>query len=88
MADFASRASSDEKKHADEKDLEDRPLTPNLVKDLAEGNSSMVNPEGNEVNPSGHRDQLQRHYGTLEICGLALNIDNAWVAFGAYAVES
>jgi amino acid permease len=34
------------------------------------------------LNASGHRDQLQRQYGLLSICGLALNIDNAWVAFG------
>ena len=34
------------------------------------------------VNASGHRDQLQRHYGLLSICGLALTIDNAWVALG------
>ena len=34
------------------------------------------------VNASGHRDQLKRHYGLLSICGLALTIDNAWVALG------
>lgn len=34
------------------------------------------------VNASGHRDQLHRQYGLLSICGLALTIDNAWVAFG------
>lgn len=37
---------------------------------------------GEIVNASGHRDQLQRHYGLLSICGLALTIDNAWVALG------
>ncbi|MCJ1417718.1 hypothetical protein MMC32_004063 [Xylographa parallela] len=34
------------------------------------------------VNASGHKDQLKRHYGLLSICGLALTIDNAWVALG------
>ena len=38
--------------------------------------------QGEVVNASGHRDQLQRHYGLLSICGLALTIDNAWVALG------
>ena len=39
--------------------------------------------QGGEVfNASGHRDQLKRHYGLLSICGLALTIDNAWVALG------
>lgn len=37
---------------------------------------------GEVVNASGHRDQLQRQYGLLSICGLALTIDNAWVALG------
>jgi choline transport protein len=40
------------------------------------------------VNASGHRDQLQRHYGPLQICGLALNIDSAWVAFAGSLILS
>ena len=43
---------------------------------------SIVAGAGEVVNASGHRDQLQRHYGVLSICGLALTIDNAWVALG------
>ncbi|KAF2681122.1 amino acid transporter [Lentithecium fluviatile CBS 122367] len=35
-----------------------------------------------EVNASGHKDQLKRQYGIIALCGLALNIDNAWVALG------
>lgn len=38
--------------------------------------------DGTIVNASGHRDQLQRHYGFFSICGLALSVDNAWVAVG------
>lgn len=38
--------------------------------------------DGLEVNVSGHEDELQRQYGLLSLCGLALTIDNAWVAFG------
>ena len=34
------------------------------------------------INSSGHRDQLQRQYGILSICGMALTVDNAWVAIG------
>jgi hypothetical protein len=34
------------------------------------------------VNASGHRDQLNRQYGILSICGMALTVDNAWVAVG------
>ena len=38
--------------------------------------------EGEIINASGHRDQLKRHYGLLSICGLALTVDNAWIALG------
>jgi hypothetical protein len=38
--------------------------------------------EGEIVNASGHKDQLQRGYGFLSVCGLALSVDNAWVAIG------
>jgi len=34
------------------------------------------------LNASGHRDQLDRQYGILSICGMALTVDNAWVAIG------
>lgn len=37
---------------------------------------------GQIVNASGYRDQLNRQYGLLSICGLALTVDNAWVAIG------
>lgn len=37
---------------------------------------------GEAVNASGHRDQLARQYGIWSICGLALTIDNAWIALG------
>jgi choline transport protein len=37
---------------------------------------------GHAVNASGHADELQRHYGIWSLCGLALTIDNAWVALG------
>jgi hypothetical protein len=41
---------------------------------------SMLN--GQEVNASGHHDELDRQYGIWSLCGLALTIDNAWVALG------
>jgi hypothetical protein len=76
MADHASRTSSDEKKTMDEMPLEDQILTPGLMKDLADRRTSLVSREGEIINASGHRDQLQRHYSLLSICGLALNIDS------------
>lgn len=38
--------------------------------------------QGQAVNASGHEDELQRQYGIWSLCGLALTIDNAWVALG------
>lgn len=43
--------------------------------------SDRSRPAINNVNAPGHRDQLKRVYSLLEICGLALTIDNAWIAF-------
>ena len=43
---------------------------------------TVITLNGEIINASGHRDQLQRQYGILSICGMALTIDNAWVAFG------
>jgi hypothetical protein len=55
---------------------------------MVEGTRSTVASviEGREVNASGHRDQLQRQYSIWSICGLALTIDNAWVALGGSIV--
>lgn len=58
-------------------------VTPGMVNDMAHDRRvSIVTKEGSVVNASGHRDQLNRQYGLLSICGLALTIDNAWVALG------
>ncbi|KAK3985397.1 putative amino acid transporter [Cladorrhinum sp. PSN332] len=35
------------------------------------------------VNHSGYRDQLKRQYGLLGLAGIALTVDNAWVALGS-----
>ena len=58
------------------------PVAHNAYHDVAARNHSIISKDGAIVNASGHRDQLQRQYGLLAICGLALTIDNAWVAFG------
>jgi choline transport protein len=38
--------------------------------------------DGEIVNASGHHDELKRHFSIWSLCGLALTIDNAWVALG------
>lgn len=77
MSSFSDmKTSSDEKKIP----LEDGEiLTPEVLKNAANRRTSLVSKEGTVVNASGHKDQLQRQYGTLSICGLALTIDNGTV---------
>lgn len=38
---------------------------------------------GTVINASGYRDQLKRQYGLLGLAGIALTVDNAWVALGS-----
>ena len=61
-------------------DLKAHGRDPEKIDDI-ERRTSIIQ-SGEVVNASGHRDQLQRQYGLLSICGLALTIDNAWVALG------
>jgi len=62
--------------------LENDPRPTELETEKTQNLTSIVTSDGLDVNASGHRDQLQRQYGLLSICGLALTIDNAWVALG------
>lgn len=39
--------------------------------------------DGVVVNASGYKDQLRRQYGLLGLAGIALTVDNAWVALGS-----
>ena len=73
-----SQATTEEKRRP-----ENEPSPAELENEKTQNLTSIVTSDGLEVNASGHRDQLQRQYGLLSICGLALTIDNAWVALGA-----
>jgi len=35
------------------------------------------------VNASGYHDQLKRQYSLLKLTGIAVTVDNAWVALGS-----
>ena len=58
------------------------PRDPEKIVDDVDRRPSVIVTAGEVVNASGHPDQLKRHFGLLSICGLALTIDNAWVALG------
>lgn len=38
---------------------------------------------GTVVNASGYKDQLKRQYGLVGLAGIAVTVDNAWVALGS-----
>jgi len=46
------------------------------------GDDIVIGSDTEIINASGHPDQLNRQYGILSICGMALTVDNAWVAIG------
>ena len=58
------------------------PRDPEKIVDDVDRRPSVIVTAGELVNASGHPDQLKRHFGLLSICGLALTVDNAWVALG------
>lgn len=39
--------------------------------------------DGVVVNAPGQKDQLRRQYGLLGLAGIALTVDNAWIALGS-----
>ena len=54
--------------------------------DFGPGEEVVITFDGRKVNASGHPDQLQRGYGLWSTFGLALSVDNAWVALGTSLV--
>jgi len=74
------RLSKDEKQYGSVDD--EKAVTPDMISDGVGRKTSIMSSEGEVINASGHKDQLARQYGLLSICGLALTIDNAWVALG------
>jgi hypothetical protein len=67
---MATPADTLKEKHVSEEELDTKHGTVEIMQD------------GVPLNASGHPDQLKRQYGLLGLCGLALNIDNAWIALG------
>jgi len=73
---------SSEKKVSYEPQLQGPYVEPGTVHDLSDRRTSIISKEGEIINASGHRDQLQRQYGLLSLCGIALNINSAWIVLG------
>lgn len=54
---------------SEKKVLEQQDHTDHASGEVRERKTSLVSKLGEVVNASGHRDQLQRQYGLLSICG-------------------
>ena len=39
------------------------------------------------INASGHKQELERNFGFINICGLALTSGNTWIALGGSIVS-
>jgi len=49
----------------------------------AEDETVVAVENGIVINASGYRDQLKRQYGLFGLAGIAVTVDNAWVALGS-----
>lgn len=43
--------------------------------------------DGDVVNASGHKQELQRNFGLLSICAIAVTTGNTWIAQGGSVVS-
>lgn len=64
--------------HVDEKKDPER-----VIDGGSEDETVVAIEDGVVVNASGYKDQLKRQYGLLGLAGIALTVDNAWIALGS-----
>lgn len=68
---------------SDQKERQSEGLHPEIEPSDLDHEVVVVDDDGTAVNASGWKDQLDRQYGLLSLCGIALTVDNAWVALGS-----
>ena len=45
-------------------------------------------PSGTLINVSGHRQELERNFGLISLCGLGITSGNTWVALSGSVVST
>lgn len=43
-------------------------------------------PKGELINASGHRQEVERNFGLISICAIAITTGNTWIAQGGSVV--
>ena len=43
-------------------------------------------PSGTLINVSGHKQELERNFGLISLCGLGITSGNTWIALGGSVV--
>ncbi|KAL8814590.1 MAG: hypothetical protein Q9223_006198 [Gallowayella weberi] len=64
--------------------VQDKTTQPSTTHEKSPALSSSEDPSGPEVavNVSGHKQELQRNFGLLSLCGLGITSGNVWIALG------
>lgn len=44
-------------------------------------------PSGTLINVSGHKQELERNFGLISLCGLGITSGNTWIALGGSVVR-
>lgn len=61
-----------------------------LEKEQAQNSTQAVNRSyhnGEQINASGHKQELQRNFNLLAICGVAITLGSTWVTVGGSVVS-
>lgn len=63
--------------------------TSNIPEKVRSPTAESTSDKGTElVNASGHRQELQRNFGLISICAIAITTGNTWIAQGGSVVCS
>lgn len=54
-----------------------------MMRGNVDENTVAVTEDDDQINASGHKDQLARQYGPVGLTGIAVTVNNAWVVLGS-----
>lgn len=65
-------------------------MSTEIMPEKLDAEETMVSDQstGEVVNASGHKQELQRNFGLLSICAIAVTTGNTWIAQGGSVVST